>query len=322
MNSKLWLIYWLLFLLFIPIIGLFNYVIDPFQQYRHSDFYKVKYESEYSRYLNSGIIKTYNYDSIALGSSMIANFKLDELGKIIKNPIKLRLSNGTAYEYYNTLSFALNRNKKIETILFGLDFFSFRGETTKINQNIHSFPKYLYDNNIINDLKYLISFDTLNQSIKRLYEKYNNKIDPKFDLNNMYFFDTSTELFPKKHLNIIFDEKLYSLDLLKKSFDLNILTIIKKYPNVKFILFFPPYSIKTFRYLEEVKLLKKIMLFKNYIGQVLLNYKNVQLYDFQNELNIISNDSLYYDFIHYKPIVNFYIINSIKNGDRYIINIK
>ncbi len=91
---------------------------------------------------------------------------------------------------------------------------------------------------------------------------------------------------------------------------------------MKFILFFPPYSIKAFRYLEEVKLLKKIMLFKNYIGQVLLNYKNVQLYDFQNELNIISNNSLYYDFIHYKPIVNSYIINSIKNSDRYIINIK
>lgn len=325
MSEKKWIKYWFLFLMIIPIIGLFNYIIDPFQQYRQAKLYKVYYNSSFSRYLNSGMIKTYNYDSIAIGSSMIANFKIDELKTIIENPIKLRMSNGSAYEYFITLNSVLENNKNIKTIFLGLDVFSFSGKIDRLNYNNMDFPKYLYDNNIFNDFKYLVSFDILKESLKSLFRSYYYSNNPKFDFNTMYFLEASNngvDLLLEKNLYKLFNKNSYKLEQLKESFNFNILSIIKKNPQIKFIIFYPPYSINLFKYLNRNSQLKTTMDFKYYIAKTLLEYNNVELYDFQNNIELITNTNLYYDFIHYNETVNSFIINSIKNEKKYKVNYK
>ncbi|RXK12908.1 hypothetical protein CP985_14090 [Malaciobacter mytili LMG 24559] len=62
--------------------------------------------------------------------------------------------------------------------------------------------------------------------------------------------------------------------------------------------------------------------FKYYIAKTLLEYNNVELYDFQNNIELITNTNLYYDFIHYNETVNSFIINSIKNEKKYKVNYK
>ena len=114
--------------------------------------------------------------------------------------------------------------------------------------------------------------------------------------------------------DIYYKNKDWQFDKLKESFDYNILSNINENPNTKFIIFYPPYSILTYKDWQNKNMVEDIIKIKMYIKEVLKN-KNVELYDFQNNLELVSNLDLYKDKTHYHQKVNTYIVDAIKDED-------
>lgn len=128
--------------------GYYKFYNSPFQQYRKAQFYRPFYDNE--RYLNPRLAKTYDYKQVIVGSSMTENFILSDATSSFgfDKPIKFCMSGTTAYEMKSILDSAY-RHRKINAVIYGLDFFGYTGKTTRDR----SVPNYLYDDNIFNDYR-------------------------------------------------------------------------------------------------------------------------------------------------------------------------
>lgn len=319
--------YSLRFLLSIPFliisIILFNYTIDPYQQYRKASFYT--FSTKKARYLNAGLIKNYDYNSLIIGSSMMANFDVLEVERMLNfsRTLKPLTFGGFISEESDTINTAL-KYKNIKNIFMGLDIYSFSGFNIPSEKN-QRFPLYLYDDNFYNDLEYLFNFQVFRYSIKLLLRKY-DKEKINFQLNTLYdWHDEYKHLFSGKELLTDYsirsaDNKsvshLYSFEILQKNFELYLLPIIKKNTNINFIFFFPPYSIFEYKLMSKHDYLLDAIKFKNYIGKNLAKYNNVKLYDFQIANHITHNLKNYKDTTHYHKRINTWMLKEISK-DRY-----
>lgn len=329
MNSKKWIkILAVLCVLGVGFVGGINYLVDPFNQYRVKTFYPIAFIDE--RYQNAGLSKNFEYDSLILGTSMTENFLINKVEEDLnfKKAIKLSISGGSAKEQSITLQTAIQNNKKLKNVLWGLDTFVFIGEADRLRFGNDSFPFYLYDKNIINDYKYILSIDTLVKSAKAIIRPYlkNDKII--YDYNRMYEWQYNNEnkftlmniknswQERKKFLDIETDKQTF--DYMKKSFDSNFLSIIRENKQINFKIFLPPYSILAFKNFEEKKTFNEILTFKKYIFKTLINFENVRIYDFQIEKNITHDLNNYKDLSHYHQKINNWITQQISQ-DNYLV---
>lgn len=324
-----WVQIWFLSILALVFIAIFNYIIDPYQQYRIATFYKLPYENE--KELNAGLAKNFDYDSVLIGTSMMQNFNINDLKQILgyEKPIKLTIAGSSAYEQYIVLNTAF-RHQNIKNVLIGLDFLSYYGDIHRYKHGASSFPTYLYDENIVNDYQYLVSSDTLG----RVFEIFTKqeKDDWIYDFTKMYEWRSRTK--DKNILSALknkwkdrknFDNEATNsekkIDCMQKNFDYNIKPFIEKNPHVNFTLFFPPYSILAYKTYEERGQLKDFMQFKLHVLHSTQNQKNVKIFDFQNADEISYNLHNYYDLYHYNKLISQWILEQIKKNNYFIYDI-
>ncbi|QKF78376.1 hypothetical protein [Arcobacter defluvii] len=323
MNSKKWLKYLILnIIVFFSLIVFFNYIIDPFQHYRKASIYTFDYSGN-QKYLNPGLAKNYEYNSIIIGTSMTENFSLEKTKYILNNPIKLSIAGGKAFEFKELLDISFNTHK-IETVLFGLDIYSFLND-----RQSNKLPYYLYDNNIFNDYKYLLSLDTLKRSFYVLFSKNNDKSKVEDNYNHMFEWQNKYQKnfrlenvinnWNERDIKFNHAQSFWNLIQLRNNFDLNLYKLILENKNIKFIIFFPPYSILTYKDWEEKESLNTILKFKEYIYDKFLPLSNVELFDFQITKEITHNLNNYKDITHYSQDINYWILEQI-NKNNFLLN--
>jgi hypothetical protein len=311
----------LLSLLTLFIMGVINFILDPFQQYRKARFYKPIYNNE--RYLNPGLAKTYDYNQVIIGSSMTENFILSDAKNILgfNKPIKFCMSGATAYEMKIMLDSAY-QYRKIDSVIYGVDLFSFTGDTTRLFDGEGSIPFYLYDNNRLNDYRYLLSFDTFKFFVDSFVLP-----EPAvmFDFNRMYQWqykaneddfngtDRIDEWKEKYGFNPDYTKSEYALKAMKANIDTNLIPLIQNHPETTFYLFYPPYSILAFEDMENKGWLHTVELFKQYVFIQLAHYPNVKIYDFQVSKEVTCNLDNYKDLLHYHQRINTWMLQQIKN---------
>lgn len=311
----------------------FNYCVDPMQQYRISSFYPIYFTPSKERYLNAGLSKNYSYNSIVLGTSHSANFIISEVERNLNfnQTIKLCLSAGSGKELGITLQTSIDSNKKLKSVLWGVDILSFSGSPNRERGKSGSFPIYLYDKEIWNDYKYLYSIDTFMYTLKALlYPIIIPRDDPLFNFNHMYQWQHNSEAKftidsvmqsytkQKKEYSSRNKER-YSLAYLKKNFDINFFDTIKNNPHIHFKIFFPPYSLLYFKVLEESEIFDDVTDFKRYLVHELSTLPNVTLYDFQIANEITSNLNNYKDTSHYHQKINSRMLEEMSQG-KYIVS--
>lgn len=320
------------FIASISLVGV-NYIVDPMQQYRISSFYPIYFAPSKEKYLNAGLAKNYDYDSMILGTSHSANLIISEAEKNLHfdHTLKLCLSGGAAKELSIMLQTAIDNNKKLKNVLWGLDLLSFNGSPSRERDESGSFPLYLYDKEIYNDYRYLYSIDTFLYSFKALfYPIIKSKNDPWFNFDTMYQWQHKSKMdFTIGHVLKSYkrwDEEYairskgqYSFTYLKKSFDVNFLDTIKNNPQIEFKIFFPPYSLLHFKLLQNNGILDDATDFKRYLVQELSILPNVTLYDFQIAHDITSDLHNYKDTAHYHQKISNRIVEQMSKG-RYVVS--
>jgi hypothetical protein len=193
MNSKKWLkIFVVLSFVGIGFIGLVNYVVDPFQHYRKAIIYKPY--SFQQRYIAWGLLKNYSYNSILVGTSMTENFRKDYVDKDLNlNILRVPFSGSSAYEENLVIQKSLEK-KDLTTIVYGLDLFSFKGNEKRLRHGEGSLPKYLINDTIFDDYKYLLNLDIFfKNNIKIFLSHFFGIKKDMIDFNKFWNWDYKSE---------------------------------------------------------------------------------------------------------------------------------
>lgn len=301
-------------------LGLFagiNIYVDPLFHY-HAPTKGLQYPLYDERYMNYGIAKHFDYNSIITGTSMTQNFKTSQWDnywgtKSIKTPFA-----GASYKEVNDLlECAFEHNDSIDMVMRSLDPTMLIME--KYEMDYADYPDYLYDDNIWNDVNYVLN--------KEIFFKFTEYVHTFMKLGgNSTTFDTYKNWAGQYQYdenlmrqNFVRREKkdetavLTQEDIRKinENLDANVIELAKENPETEFYLFFPPYSIYYWDDLSQDGQMLRILDAHQMAIEKLLEYENIRLFSFFDNTDLICNLNFYKDSLHYNQEVSDAIIDAM-----------
>lgn len=291
-------------------------VIDPFFHYHKPIEGLFRY---YNRepYQNPGIIKNYDYDTVILGSCMAENFKpslFESLmgGKVIKIPHQAATTNNL-FQYASMIA----QRSDVKKIYWGIDIWTLDLDSNAEHDPV---PKYLIDDKLLTDIDYLLNKD--------VFETYTGVIlsstyigAKSTDMDTAWSWAETREFSQNKSLETKTDPAaVASLPIEERStnFEDNmynrIFCIAENNPDIRFTFFYPPYSIRLWKeMLDEGIFYERVEHIKR-LTHELLQLDNVEIYNFQNIEDIVTNLYNYNDMVHYSGEINDYMTECFASG--------
>lgn len=318
MKKKQWLCLFLIAFVTVTFgVIVINYIVDPFQQYRISSWYKVTERKQ--RHVTPGLAKNFSYEMLVVGSSMAENFDLSYINdELNTNSLNLCLAGMTAHELHHLLNAAIKANPDIKKIVILLDVYGLSGKVTRFRNN--DFPLYLYDDVITNDINYLLNSQTFKYSFKAIKQSKNKDIgidrlwswQGKIEYSKVSVLNSITQ----NKFNSAFNSADFESEVLIRSFSYNVLPFMVNNPDIEFTIVYPPYSFLAYKNMREFNWLDDVILFKRHLS--LISLPNLNVHDFQCAKSITENLSNYKDITHYSPAINRYMISAIKEN-KYLV---
>lgn len=299
-------------------------LVDPFEVYHKATAFIPPVESGTQSYSNAGIAKSYDYDSVIIGSSMTENFRPSQLDAVLGGRfVKLCINGGTPFNHRQMMEMAFQR-REIKTVFYGFDVdaLSFFYTTPKAEM-----PTYLYDGDILNDVQYWFNLSVLAKYIPKclrtLGQTDPDQRDTMYSWGDDFAFGAdavlsgaaiSGEEVPQTPL----EEHPALSQQSRLNIEYNFIPFIEAHPETQFIFFFPPYSLMRWYEFYTRGQLNDNLMQKQAACERLLAYPNVRIYDFQAKTDWILDLDHYVDFEHYGAHINAQIVERIAQ-DQYRI---
>ena len=324
MDSKRWFLGILISAIFIFLsCGLCIYIIDPYFHYRRPSNGLIYGNSPSERYINDGIISNFDYDAIITGTSMIQNFKVSEFNSLFGlESVKLPMSGGTYREVDSLCKRALSKRPDIQVILRGLDLRLINADKDAMQS--YAYPEYLYNDNRLDDINYLLDKHSLLQGcgmnviMATIRKREPFDFDNYANWNNKYEFGKDAVLSsyerPEKS-GTVFRLSEAERTTVRGNIEQNVTATAKEYPDTRFILFFTPYSICYWDVLSQEGRLTESIQMQEEVIELLLPYENIELYSFCDNFELVCNLDNYMDMAHYSEDVNSQILQWILEGE-------
>lgn len=319
MSSKKWVISLVSITLIVVILfGTVQYYLDPLLQYG-GERGPLTYRTYTEINSNPGIAKNYDYNAVLLGSSMVENSDISELNNLFNcKTIKVTYAGGSLYNHKTILDTSYNSGHKVEKVFWALDEYAL---TTDKDTPRWQLPEYLYDDNKINDISYLLNLDVfyyfslidINETLKHHSKKMMCEGIMIYD-ENLYGKEhaLASTPYPMEQINSKGEDLYYSY--LMGNINQNIIPFVDNHKETEFDFFLVPYSILYwYQQKSNGTLEAEIFDARTAIGE-LLKHDNVNVHFFQDEKEIITNLDLYKDYTHYKPEINSWMSQEMSKG--------
>ena len=298
--------------------------VDPFFHY-HTPLKGFPYVVDNQLSQNPGMATNMDYNGCIIGSSMTVNFDTDDFKELLGyDTVKLSYSGAYPKDDYNILSIVFDKStharqtQPMGAVFFAMDIPTMTADTEETK---YPLPEYLYDENVFNDVKYVLNKDVLFQYIFRpviqgkgsdLSEIYASWWTPDY-YNIQWVMHTYEE--PEK------SDVVYTADdvlpMTQANLEKNILPFIEENPDTQFYFFFPPYSILYWHNLKQEGFYEAAFAQYQYVADRLLEYDNVHLFYFQT-MDEVTDLNNYADYSHYKPEINRYMVECFSDGTHQI----
>lgn len=311
----------------ITVTGIMIFVDPCFHYHAPNSIFSYIFDSQ--RYVNNGISKNFEYNAIITGSSMTENFKTSELDDLFNvNSIKTPFSGASYKEVNDHLSRSIDYNSDIELIIRSLDTGVIL--SNKDNMRYDTYPTYIYDNNIFNDVNYLFNKTIIIRECVRLtliptlLNKPSITFDEYSNWQNAHDFGETFVLNQYERADRI-DTKITTLSdadkkIIKENIEQNVTSLALENPQIEFYYFFTPYSILYFDVLYQSNSLRKQFEILTYASSLILEVENIKLFDFLDQYDIITNLNNYKDVGHYSEDINSLILQKMYNQDGLLSN--
>ena len=294
--------------------------VDPFFHY-HAPLEGFPYLVDNQLSQNPGMAEHMEYDSVILGSSMTVNFQTTWFQELMGlNTIKLSYSAAFPKDQSNIMKIIFeSRNNaegnRLKKVFLGVDVITYTGG---LDETKYPIPEYLYDENLLNDINYVLNKDVVLNYILRPIA------DPEpTDLSNVYASWWTEEYYSEEWVlhNYESPEQILEeadpgayIDAVEKNLAQNICPYIEQNPDTEFVIFFPPYSILFWNDVQRENHLEATLSEYQYISERLNAYENVSVYFFPDREEIICDLNNYADYSHYHPRFNRYMAECFANG--------
>lgn len=329
MNSLLWIKIWFITLLLLPLVGLFNYVIDPLcvngnHLFELKNVVQTTRDSKVIDFKNTGKI-----DNIILGSSRTMKVNPDDVSNYLGgNSFNFSVNKALPEDHYGILLY-LERIKKIpKNIVIGFDFYILNDllPTDKrflANRELNFLDNY--DDSKGSFLSDYLNIDVLKYSINSIYYSYfdkkNKKNISKFDKKNGFLYQDKNDVLIKSG-NYNYTEKIKTdsdnyfngqynsgkyIKLSKKRIEylIKIKEFTKKY-NINLYTYLTPVHCYHLNKIKQNKALNETM--KKFKKFMLNEFNSVDLM-VKNKENCI--DENFYDAVHPSYEMNKKIIDTL-----------
>lgn len=297
--------------------ALVTVIFDPFYHY-HGPLPGLKKVLTDKEYQCIGTLKTFDYDAVITGSSVMENTDLSVVDGIFGvHSVKAIRSFGRIADLAWLTGEALSSKNEVRLVIWNIDP-GMLGAEAETSFKETGCPMYLYDRNPVNDVPYLLNKDVLFEKIPYMLAK---SLSSSYDENTPYSwarwkefseeaalsnYERPEEVKPMLPEDDTVQELAANTELVER--------IVRDNPDTRFIFAYAPYSIlywdSTARSGERDLILHNA---KAFAGD-LLEYDNVSFYCFMEDTEVTEDLSLFMDSIHFSPDINNRMYVMINEG--------
>lgn len=322
-NVRWVLLFLALVLIALLLVGSLTAIVDPYFLY-HKPLPGISYQINNERYQNHGIARNFDYNAMIVGTSMSENFKPSEFDALFDvQSVKLPYSGGSHCEVKELLEFAFAHNPDVKYVIRNIDLFrAFDGKDDR-DYPADSYPTYLYDDELWNDIGYLLNMEiflegTLTDLARTVLHKPANTLDQYANWNDAYTFGPVGIQANYSRNKVVYTgndsitEEEYQR--INENITENIIQVARERPDVTFYLYVSPYSIYFFDYINEMGELDRYLKAQEAIMSLLLGEENIELFAFYTEYDVVCDPYNYRDVAHHGEEVNSQILEWIHEG--------
>lgn len=296
------------------------WIVDPYFHF-HKPFSFISYRLYNERYINDGISRHFDYNAVITGTSMAQNFKTSEANELFGFHSVKETFSGAAYkELSDNLERALKRNENLKTIIWTMDSNAFIRE--KDYAAYVDYPLYLYDDNPWNDVSYVFNksvwyHGVLHNVIRTLAGRPSTTFDAYSSWDKETGYQHVMENYDRWEEKAPEAPRLTPADaeMVRANIQQNFVDLINKYPDTTFYIFYTPYSICWWDFMNQEGMLNMYFDAELIVTELLLDCPNVRLYNFNEQYDIITNLDNYRDKEHYGSWVNTMILEWMASGE-------
>ena len=316
-----------------------NFIVDPLQLFRPARLTPAAYSLD-SRMQNAGLIRSQQYDTVFMGTSLAIHFRQSDIDRVLGvHSIKLTMTGSNSIEQSFVLAQALEKHPG--RVIWQVDDWIFH-DAPDIDSDVY-LPANLYRRNARGIAEYLFSGSMARESLWLLARSIvplqpvtsrltsdvfrfslSNVDDihalPRdFDVAGTYNARAAIAAFRRitdpAHSKYLAQD--YDYDAMVRHFERDAISLIEKHPDVSFDIYFTPYSILQFVAMRDASpaTLKAVYDFSVYAGRRLTEYSNVRFFDFRAAKEVTHDLNNYSDVIHHSPAVDLKILHWLAAGD-------
>lgn len=303
--------------------------IDPFQFYRKATFFIPPISGAWQSYTNPGIARTYDYDSVVIGTSMTENFCPTQMNELLGGSfVKLPTNGGTPRNHAINMDLAF-KSHEVKRVFYCLDSMMLTFFPKELKEAL---PDYLYDDNPLNDISYWFNLDVVTNYLPMALStlgQTDDQLDSMYSWRGQYIAGAGPVFESFDFIPGELDQNLTLLDIENYPKDASpaqnvrqhIESYVQAHPETEFIFFTPPYSIAYWVNCYQEGYIAGELRDKEYAISRLLTYDNVKIYDFTAQMEWITDTDNYIDIMHYDGFINDEIVERISRGENRILSV-
>jgi hypothetical protein len=325
--------------LIVLIAATLNFVVDPLQLFRPARFFPAMYSPD-SRLQDAGLIQSQDFDTVLMGTSLAIHFRQSDLDRILGgHSLKLAMTGSDSHGQSFVLAAALERHPR--RVIWQMDDWIFH-DAPEVDADAY-LPADLYRRNARGIASYLFSGAMARESawivarsvplLQPVVARLTTDILFKFpiarvdDINTLPSDIDLTQAYNAKKAMAAFT---YNTDPVRskylaagadyaamvRNFERDAAGLVAKNPDVKFDIYFPPYSILQFVAMRDASpaTLQTVYDFTAYASRRLTQFPNVSLYDFREAADITHELNNYGDTIHHSPAIDLKLLAMLAAG--------
>lgn len=312
-TRKRWAIFTLTAaILLLSLCALTVYLVDPFEHYRESAILPL-YDQE--SYNNPGIAKNYDYNAVILGTSMVEMSHpsvIDECFGV--SSVKLPMRGSHTAQMGWQLAHVLDTHE-LKLAILAVDAYSLMGPP----DDMEEIYDYLWNDSVPDDVSYLLNLDVLLVRVPRMLRNLGKstatKRDDMYQWTDVTFsaqsvFD-SFSFQPQQEMT----DPDYRLERSTENIRRHIETYVAAHPETTFKIYMPPYSVAYWYVMTRGGLSEQQYRSRARVCELLLDYPNVEIYDYSSRLEWITDLDNYFDYSHHSGAISDAIMRAMAAGE-------
>ena len=296
------------------------YIVDPFEQYRESSILPL-YDQE--SYNNPGIAKNYDYNAVILGTSMVEMSNpsvIDACFGVSSVKLPMRGSHTAQMGWQLEHVFATH---ELDLAILAVDAYSLMGPPDDMEEIVD----YLWNDNPLDDVNYLLNRDVLLVKVPRILKNAGKPLDTKRD--DMYKW-TDVTFAAQSVYDAIGGPKTQSdmqpadsrIERSTENIERHLEAHIAAHPETTFKIYMPPYSVGYWYLFTRGGLAEQQYRSRARVCELLLEYPNVEIYDFSSRIEWITDLDEYFDYSHHSSAMSDQIMRAMAAGENRVLTVE